>query len=148
MLHSFILLFASYSHRRYLIVFHWSRIGSKSPLVSCGLDRFDSSEDSRFLQSFPLVFRNISSTPTTIGIIDTQMSSGKVQVFVYHFDFFISGCGSPGTAQSTRWQVLFLLLWFNFQLYFRFLTILHRVFNQDPAWGKVEIICILQDAEA
>ena len=36
----------------------------------------------------------------------------------------------------------FSLSLFNFQLYFRFLTILHQVFIQDLAWGKVMIICI------
>ena len=35
------------------------------------------------------------------------------------------------------------MLSFNFQLYFQFLTILHRVFTQDIEWKKIRIICIL-----
>ena len=32
---------------------------------------------------------------------------------------------------------------FNFQFYFQFLSILHEIFTQDLAWGKLMIICIL-----
>ena len=35
------------------------------------------------------------------------------------------------------------MLLFDFQFYFRFLTIFHRVFTQNLAWGQVVIICIL-----
>ena len=42
------------------------------------------------------------------------------------------------------WSVFYLkLLLFNFQFYFWYLIILHRVFTQDLAWEKVVIICIL-----
>ena len=42
---------------------------------------------------------------------------------------------------TTWWW--WLLLLFNFQHFFRFLTILHRVFTQDQRWRKRVIICIL-----
>ena len=33
---------------------------------------------------------------------------------------------------------------FHFQFYYRFLTILHRVFTSDLGWGKVVIICFIR----
>ena len=38
--------------------------------------------------------------------------------------------------------IIIIIILFRFQLYFRYITTLHRVFTQDLGWGKIEIICI------
>ena len=98
-----------------------------------------------------------SSNPFTkpLGIVPSALiTTGITCTFISHWFFFslarsmylslfsfyfIFTLWSPGVTKSTIWQVLF----FFFQFYCWFLTILHRVFIQDLNWRKVAIICII-----
>ena len=40
-------------------------------------------------------------------------------------------------------QIIIIIIISNFQVYFSFITIFHRIFTQDQEWGKVVIVCIL-----
>ena len=121
-----ILILESFTHQRQLMVLHWSLSDSKSSQVSrtllsiliwwCSLDGHP-------LSSYLHIFQ--------LGIVPiTQIIIGITATFMFH-SFF-----------SVLQQGLGRLL-LNFQFYFKFLTILPRVFNQDLAWGNRVIICIL-----
>ena len=80
------------------------------------------------------------------GFFSSLARSRYLSFFSFSFNFTL---WSAGTAKSTIQQVSFILritiiiIIIIVLPYFQFLTIFHRVFIQDLAWGKTVIICIL-----
>ena len=123
-----ILFLESFSHQRYLMVFHESLSDSKSLwvfktflsiLTNCGLGGINFSSDFQFLQSLlSRSLRTISSTLTTICISVTFiLFSGEVQAFIFSFSLIFT-LWSTRTVKSNRlllfspcWTIKGLVVW-------------------------------------
>ena len=146
----------SFSHYHSLVVFLLSLSDSKSPQISRTLLSIlaDLSNAVVYkISAHPLVYSSSSPFTEHLGtLLNIAIIIDIIVTFMFHIVIvviiiiiiIIIFCRVFHTRVSWCSSVLlFLLLLFNFQFHFWFFTLLHLVFTQDLACGKVVIIHIL-----